>query len=723
MWIEQLQVQGIGPFQEEHTFFFDSGCSVVAGGNESGKTSLAQAIWAALFGFFPLHLPEEQGTSAWVQLTFRTRNRIFSLLRESPTNRVVLAETTNAEDEILFEGTTDDPDAAEVYRTQLALIVGFGADAVWSACGYVEDGELRTRLDEPVRTWLAGHRQKELEAVLVPLESELARLTGEAGPSDGIDSLPAEADDGELTRIREELERKRTEVQAWIRAARGFVESRESRQRAEEERDAIRARLEELKETRQSLDRFKDLSQERERLEAELQELEEEKKRIRQALEEEEVAQSRLEEEYEAVLNHPDDIEEIIQEWLAVLSRRQELERMLEKLPEEPMPIASRPSRASEILAALGLGVLAWLLCLGAGAPFLGFALSPVVVVAWLLFCWFRSRSARQVRLDEEEERVRLVAERDHLDEELRRIKISLRGVGDFESPASLRRLFRGFLGVQEKLDQARRSAAAERPLSEVVEVHERILNELQILDSQGRDLVGEAKFLSGIDAHPELLDDKLSDIEREKEDAEVRLRELAELLEQELDSGETLADPGRLARDVLDLETREAEAAERKAALRVAVEALGRLVRGDGDQELDRVARRASSHFQVLSLGRHTGVRFGGDLQPEVETAGEWLTGDRLSRAARAQLRFALRLAIHEEAGDHALPLVLDEPFLGWDDERLQRAGEIVRSLVASGKQAIILSSDPRLASWSPAALHLGTSRNGSAETDLQAA
>ena len=79
------------------------------------------------------------------------------------------------------------------------------------------------------------------------------------------------------------------------------------------------------------------------------------------------------------------------------------------------------------------------------------------------------------------------------------------------------------------------------------------------------------------------------------------------------------------------------------------------------------------------------------------------------MSRETRDQLHFAYRLALHEEVnGERALPLVLDEAFLGWDDERLARARELVESAVEGGYQAIVLGADPRLADWGHSVIFL---------------
>ena len=51
MLLDKLEVRGFGCFQDRE-FTFSEGLNVVIGPNESGKSTLQQAIGAALFGFY-----------------------------------------------------------------------------------------------------------------------------------------------------------------------------------------------------------------------------------------------------------------------------------------------------------------------------------------------------------------------------------------------------------------------------------------------------------------------------------------------------------------------------------------------------------------------------------------------------------------------------------------------------------------------------------------------
>jgi DNA repair exonuclease SbcCD ATPase subunit len=721
MRIDQLRIQGIGPFQEEHTFFLGDGCTLIQGDNETGKTSLADAVFGAVYGFPPR--PLESGEAvAWVEITFRRGNRSFVLLRECPGNHVVLVETSENGEETLFEGTTENADDAEAYRTRLALILGEGDGGAWSRSGFVKDGELPTRLDGTVRAWLAGQRQGDGETALSRLESELEHVSEDLDSEDG--------DRGELARIRKARDGKREALAAWSETVCKLSEVRDARDAAKRELAEIpRSTGSEEKDAAylETLERFGQLVSERERLEESVVSLQEEKDRIRKCIEDEEDAQARLEKDYADILNFPEDLEDLIQRWVVAINRRQELEKELEAA-DPPGEDAPEPrSAARGILVSLVLGTLTTLLCIGAGAPAVGFILFPVVFGLGLTVTWMQSHNANQLNQTVEEVRIRRAAELDELDGKIKKIKESVKDLGTFESPASLRRQFRGFLAAQEKREQARSLASEQRPLSEVVDGYERTLSELQVVDARTRVMVAEASYLSGMDAKREDLAKELERIRAQRNEPESRRRELTERVEalnaERKRLQADLEEPGRLLDAIADLDHEEAESIRRRTVLTVAVKAFRRALEDEPEDALGLVMERASSLFSRLSLERYDGVRLDGDQDPEVRVGDRWEGLDTLSRRSQDQLWLAIRLAAHEEAGDRALLIVLDEPFSGWDDVRLEQARAIIDGIVGAGRQVILLSADRRLARWTKSVLPLRLPKNGAGDPERRAA
>ncbi|QBS37656.1 hypothetical protein E1B22_07505 [Thermaerobacter sp. FW80] len=82
-------------------------------------------------------------------------------------------------------------------------------------------------------------------------------------------------------------------------------------------------------------------------------------------------------------------------------------------------------------------------------------------------------------------------------------------------------------------------------------------------------------------------------------------------------------------------------------------------------------------------------------------EADGTPVVAEQLSQGTRDQLFWALRVAVADLlAGDVNLPFVLDDPFVHWDDRRLEEGRRIVTAL-AQDRQVVVLSHRPALAAW----------------------
>lgn len=93
----------------------------------------------------------------------------------------------------------------------------------------------------------------------------------------------------------------------------------------------------------------------------------------------------------------------------------------------------------------------------------------------------------------------------------------------------------------------------------------------------------------------------------------------------------------------------------------------------------------RASEMFERMTLGRYTKLSIGlGERTLHCVRDGQQLEVSQLSRGTRAQLYFALRLSSLETyfKDQPALPLVFDDLFVDFDDDRATAAFEVVAEL-----------------------------------------
>ena len=119
-------------------------------------------------------------------------------------------------------------------------------------------------------------------------------------------------------------------------------------------------------------------------------------------------------------------------------------------------------------------------------------------------------------------------------------------------------------------------------------------------------------------------------------------------------------------------------------------------------DQHQPDVVRRACAYLTQITGGRYNRIVMSEDQQgirhysPD---AGEFIdpTQNRLSQGTSEQVFLSLRLGLvdHLDPDGESLPLLLDETFVNWDQERLIR-GLSVLAQVAQKRQLILFTCHP---------------------------
>ena len=111
-------------------------------------------------------------------------------------------------------------------------------------------------------------------------------------------------------------------------------------------------------------------------------------------------------------------------------------------------------------------------------------------------------------------------------------------------------------------------------------------------------------------------------------------------------------------------------------------------------------LAGEIGKHLSGFTGGKYSRLSLDDDFVPTVSLPEqEDIETQRLSVGTRDQLFFAMRLALSAElARNTRFPFILDDPFVNFDDERLNSAIDVLKR-ISTGRQIIILSHDQRLA------------------------
>ena len=694
MYIRQLKVAGFGclvGWERE----FPAGGVLVVGPNEGGKSTLVTCIETILFGLLPA---ESEPWRPWSGEEFAGELELAGedgglVIRRSFADNQVTVRRRDADGSPLetLGPVPISPKARRrertVYESWLRTAIGVDSADLFGLTLYVPQASLEVdlrNLDGLLRSYFVG-AGLDVEAVTEALKRH--RLSVGKLPSEG------RAHRGELDRVREELAQTRSQLE----------EARKGEGRLQELRTEI-SKLEtsfgEQTQELQGLDGLltdadkagglrTDIARLEELLRRDEADLQADQDRRRQL----EGVSAALSEEGELPGQLP-EVRAALADWERAREARETAEARLAAVGE-PGPEAA-PMRRWCLAAAVGSAVLFGFLgavlagrlggLVGAGG---GFA-AGLLLARWLLV-GRRGAEERRLRrgdLAEAEKELRRAAEA---------LGAVLPGTPEAEWPGLPARLEAIEERLRQKADLERRLLSAEdletlrRRRSERRTECEGLKGELTSLEERltSAGLRGEEPLESARR--------RRDDLRREQQGTGARLQALRE------EAARLRGSMGRpaavLADEVEELEERERELARRFGALRLAEALWPEAVERFQETYLERYGERVGGWLAELSGGGYSAVRLGaGGTAPEARRAadGRWVPLDRLSQGARDRLYLALRLALAEVMGEQGVsgPLILDDPFVTFDAQRLADAFETLRR-VAERRQVILLAHD----------------------------
>lgn len=178
----------------------------------------------------------------------------------------------------------------------------------------------------------------------------------------------------------------------------------------------------------------------------------------------------------------------------------------------------------------------------------------------------------------------------------------------------------------------------------------------------------------------------------------EEELKSLSETLNQARGRQSSLGDPAAISAVREKLANELAQRRNEQAALEYAMETLqtaGSQLRQRFSPDLNRLA---SGYFSRLTGQQYESLTLNRDMEGETSRSGDILPHSALylSRGTLDQLYLAVRLAVCELCLPEKPPLVLDDAFTAFDDERLKLAMELVQEL-AQQQQLLLFTCHSR--------------------------
>ncbi|HUP01683.1 MAG TPA: AAA family ATPase [Gemmatimonadota bacterium] len=708
----RLQADGYGRLRE---FVFEPARrpgSVVRAPNEAGKSTLASAIFHALFGFEDKALEDAfrpwEGGPYRVTLEWALGPSVACrIARDFDTQEVTVEWWRGGALERRWEGAPNPRGRSadrDGYSAELERLLGFTSPEIFRQTTYIGPGDAGRPLAAELLRLLSGSERADFRTALAELEAGYHGLTQADldDPSRAVKRTP---------RDLERIAARRAELAREVASSRA---AHATRREAAEALAAVRERLEAVErelairsQAGEAIRRRNELRRERVGGEARLARIDAELAKFtgwETIFRERELELRPLARYLQQPADFPermDDLDRLDREAARASAERAAAGSAAAKATGRLAAIL--PIVAGALLVALGLTAV---LVDGGGAgevaslrPAAGFvAAAGLLLAVWGVWRRIRRRRERRALLDRCEELMGRIAS---YDEERRALAGPLGLDPEAIDPAGERRQYERARELGARIDGMRetRDRLGDRP---ALERERRALEGevLAVLRLEERRL---------LDAHPWLESDP--DVERRFfEELDPLEAERARLVEEELDRRRALAsqpagtgDPRRLEAEIADLDEESARLCLERDAYRLAHTILSACKRDFVEVAVRRLESRIGPVFQTLTDGRYREV----EIDPatlelsvhSVEKIG--VPAGSLSRGARDQLYFALRVAVLEVlAAERSLPIILDDPFLHFDDERLARAGQALARL-GDTHQILLFSHDARVGSW----------------------
>jgi DNA repair exonuclease SbcCD ATPase subunit len=712
MRIERIVLGGFGLFNGGIAVEFgDAPFAVILGDNESGKSTIMEAIVATVFGFS--NPKDEEARRPWAEHELYScavalrmdDSSLLEIARNFETNDVRVRQKNGEEVTTLFSGKASprskSPDARR-YATLLEDKLTLAEAELFHASIFVRQEQMATEFSERMRRVVSGSVDTDYEQAQEALREKFFTLTKDN---------PWEARDKTNPRQIEILQSEKDEILEKLenqKEAEGQLnELLRQRETVEKEIDKLKQEIEQTKAALDNVARLNELNQARGRLS-------ETETSLRHELETLRTAERRTTEINKELTEKYPDFDEAgmpFQQKLALSSELEdETDRREQALTVEQGRFDAAQYKERRIAAIILSAVfsvaaaIVSLLTLGLTGGLIGFIAGGALGYLLSRFVPFvpggKSATARTRVLMLEEQLAETRERRDLIVNEI----VALCGTSDI---AAISVQFEEYRALKTQLERAEEDIRRTRSADEIALESDRVVQELAVTKTQIEQLLDSSPSLRklGEDLQEALtLETKLKSALDEKADALETAKEQLSGLRTEIarQSASGVHDRVNLEERLEEIEIELGELASRRDALKCAVDVLTDAITEYRKDYLPRLEAEITELFSGIVGERYNRIHFTKRLEPLVDgpdRAG--ILTASLSAGTRDQLYLAMRLAFARQLSrGEALPLVLDDPFVNFDEARLDAVHRILRS-VSEGQQIILFTHDRRLAEW----------------------
>ncbi|MGD9343321.1 MAG: AAA family ATPase [Desulfuromonadales bacterium] len=679
MILRSIEMENFGRFQGQ-TIEFRRGMNLVIGPNEAGKSTIAEAVPAVLFGTDRLEQYKPWGRNACsASLFFEGGGRTIQVKRNLITDQVELVERDDLYQPLSqFSGKAPlrgRSSSCREYRQLLESLLGVADEKLFRATyyfGHQPQDWSGDELAQNLRTLVSGTAEADYANILDRLLDEHFALTR---------SNPW-GRDKQRDREYEDVCRK-LEKLGPVAAVPVFVEIDDSTDIAAQ-LEALSAELADDRIEYEKGLRYVDHVRSRQVATAAT----DSQTPVDETSQAAGVAGQHDLREQLAAAGLPENPPVNLQELLAEAA---EIRQEMSALQQPYAALGSREKKIPGVPWTVLLSVVG-LLTLVTGAawwrqlyPLPVASIAVIVVACFSGFCGWRFWRRRTAQAECSTERGKLDQKKSAVQDRQSELSERCEALGLPSSPIDLVRLQKLVAKNRELLESYWGLPAAERPGDGVVEQLP------QSREDNGKAGPGDDNPPAG---EAQELEARLAEFAAEMDRKEARLQKLKAQLEQRASAQQANAggDGAALLQRKHELETR-------IRLLRKAINLLVAAVDEFGRSHLAHLNQEASRLFAKITAGRYAEIRLDENMVPSIQVQGRrWMPAENFSKGTVDALYLALRTALTKLRDDgRSLPLMLDDPFVHLDQKRLAIALNMV-DLASVDGQLVLFSHNLEL-------------------------
>ena len=710
MRLKRLLLERYGIFKGKvEVQFSDSGIDVIIGDNESGKSTLMDGILSLIFGTKReerenlIPWGEPAGGEGTLEIEADKNMRIHRVI-ESQHTTLTLDYDSEPEEVFSDKASPQGKKEAAHYFDMLNEMFRFSDRNILESLTFIKQKEAETKLGEKIREIISGSGRGDYKKAIDELQKETLLITRNVYWKNPSKDRLLENLENELIDQKNSLEEALNvrdeggDVEGELKEAEIKLGNLKKKLKSEE------TKIETVKKFIESIEKLERYEKEHQKLLGEIQEREKQRKgeeKLEEKLNDDLVIQ--IKKAGESLRNELNELK-------SVTKKKEELEDKIEGLKKkepEQVKTLSGGVKAVIVIVAVAAGVAIgqlWNLHISA---MLGTLFGTLVaIILWLL--GKKKPATTDTRLSVRESDLTELIERE--EKLLDKHSILL-------SNNSINELLKAIDDIKEWKTELRLTQdilSGKKPIEELEKESKSLLHAFLSADTALENMENEL---------PELLktERKMGECEALEAEQKIKIDELSS----ERDSLETLIieNEKKIAiQEVqgvgnIDLLNHEIEELEEEIeakrlesdALQLAVKILEESVEKFQQSHHNRLSERISEWFGRFTAGKYSGVVLDDDWSPEIRTKeGKSIKPERLSVGARDQLYFAMRLSLAELMSDDVkLPIVLDDPFVHYDDRRLEISKELLDEISVE-HQVILFTHSPDYAKWGNVVLDL---------------